>query len=335
MKALAARYYDGRSTTAYEVTAEFASDGPGRLRISLSGPGLESPVECRAVELPAAVPGTVALLDLPGGGSLEIRDGEALRALHGMAGARGALLVAWLESHWGTAIAALAICAAAAWFTVVVLVPRLADRAVARVPWSIDEDIGRAGLEGLDRQFFHPSALTAERRRRVTATFDDVARELGFEHPVRVEFRAGGPLGANAFALPGHLVVVTDELVEIARTDDELRAVYAHELGHVARRHAMRTLLRGSANATLLILLLGDVSTASSLAASVPAALVEAANSREQELEADRVAADWMRSAGVSPSCMQALLRRIESRYGTDGWSYFSSHPPSDRRFRE
>ena len=50
-------------------------------------------------------------------------------------------------------------------------------------------------------------------------------------------FRDGGKtVGANAFALPGGQIVVTDALVQLL-SDAELQAVLAHELSHGAERH--------------------------------------------------------------------------------------------------
>ena len=61
----------------------------------------------------------------------------------------------------------------------------------------------------------------------------------------------------NAFALPGGRILVSDSLAEIL-SDDELAAVFAHEIGHVRLRHGMRAVLLGSAGA-LFALLGGDI----------------------------------------------------------------------------
>ena len=49
---------------------------------------------------------------------------------------------------------------------------------------------------------------------------------------------------ANAFALPGGTVVMTDAIVQAAAdkgiSDDALVGVLAHEIGHVVHRHGMR-----------------------------------------------------------------------------------------------
>ena len=44
----------------------------------------------------------------------------------------------------------------------------------------------------------------------------------------------------NAFALPGGYIVVTDTLLERARSENELAMVLAHEVGHFKLRHHLR-----------------------------------------------------------------------------------------------
>ena len=42
----------------------------------------------------------------------------------------------------------------------------------------------------------------------------------------------------RALALPGGIIVVTDDMVNLAANDPELLAVLAHEMGHLRGRHA-------------------------------------------------------------------------------------------------
>ena len=62
---------------------------------------------------------------------------------------------------------------------------------------------------------------------------------------------------------------MTDELVALAKSDDELLAVLAHEAGHHVHRHGLRGAMEGSAVFLLSGLMLGDA-TGSSLAVSRP-----------------------------------------------------------------
>src|SRR5690606_34691134 len=63
----------------------------------------------------------------------------------------------------------------------------------------------------------------------------------------------------NAFALPGGHVFVLSGLLKSAESTEEVAAVLAHELGHVARRHHVRNAIRELGVVTAFSLLLGDV----------------------------------------------------------------------------
>jgi Zn-dependent protease with chaperone function len=148
-----------------------------------------------------------------------------------------------------------------------------------------------------------------------------------------LEFRTSRAIGPNAFALPGGIIVITDELVALAKSDDELLAVLAHELGHVRLRHTMRRLLESSAVAMLIAGITGDIASTSSLAASAPAVLLQSKFSRDNETEADRFAFDLMRRAGIDPKYFAVLLARLEAKRGPGPFpAFLSSHPPSAER---
>jgi hypothetical protein len=141
--------------------------------------------------------------------------------------------------------------------------------------------------------------------------------------------------GARRQCVYPAIVVLTDGLAKLSRHDDELRAVFAHENGHVQHRHAMRALLSSSRNALLAVAILGDVTSATTLIAGVPVTLAHAANSREFEREADAVARRWMQQAGVPPHRLGDLLQRLAAEHDHGGWNYLSSHPPLVERLQD
>jgi predicted Zn-dependent protease len=143
----------------------------------------------------------------------------------------------------------------------------------------------------------------------------------------------------NAFALPGGIVVVTDEMVQFAKDDDELFAAIAHELGHLQARHAMRLVLQQSGIAVLVTAIAGDAAGMTFLAAAMPAAVLNAGYSREFELEADRYAYGHLKRHGSSPAVLARLFRRLaEDRHAADANDplarYLSSHPALEERAR-
>jgi Zn-dependent protease with chaperone function len=127
--------------------------------------------------------------------------------------------------------------------------------AAEALPHEFDQQLGREALALLDDLVFEPSQLDAPTRTRLTARFDELARATRSKGAVRLRFRASPKIGANALALPSGTVVMTDELVLLARHDEEVVAVLAHELGHVHGRHALRSVLQQSATVMLIALI--------------------------------------------------------------------------------
>ena len=142
-------------------------------------------------------------------------------------------------------------------------------------------------------------------------------------------------MGANAFALPDGTLIVTDQLVALAGSDDEVLAVLLHELGHVRSRHGTRMLLQGSVSALFMAWYFGDVST---LLAMAPTALIQAGYSRDMEREADDFAARMLRRQGLPPALLVDMLDKLAAAHDKGGHSpdsppaWLSSHPDTAER---
>lgn len=335
MSGVAALFYDGRSSATQPVGVELQRDNAGTLQLIIEREGSCVHVPFAECVSDAGVGDAHLRIELPSGESLEITDPAAWSAQlqqHGLQRTDRAL--AQVERRWLTVAMAAVVAVLAGWAMFRFGVPALVERAVVLTPAETDARIGAGGLAVLDKQAFGPSTLPNSRRDELRQAFAAVARDLGMSGRVRLEFRDGKELGANAFALPDGIVVLTDRLAELSRHDDELRAVFAHEIGHVQHRHAMRALLASSLNAVLAVAILGDVTSATTLIAGVPVTLAHAANSREFEREADDVARRWMQLAGVPPNRLGDLLQRLEAEHDRGGWNYLSSHPPLAERLR-
>ncbi|HEX2190014.1 MAG TPA: M48 family metallopeptidase, partial [Longimicrobiaceae bacterium] len=146
----------------------------------------------------------------------------------------------------------------------------------------------------------------------------------------------------NAFALPGGHVYVNRGLIE--RTDNvaELSAVLAHEVGHVAARHGARTLERqlrtGSMSSILYrVILGGEPEILDQTALRMGPALWTASHSRKAEIEADRLAVEYLIDSGVDPrgilSFLNGLLREeAGSTRASPATAWFSTHPMTRER---
>jgi len=332
---IAAKLYDGRTSASRD--AQLLIDGRGSLaRLTILAGGTEAGVQLAGIGIGERVGETNRLLHLPDGGSLEILDNAAFDAALAAAGVstREAPLRR-LESRWTYALAAVLATAVGSLLFFRYGIPALAAHAVRYIPRSVDSYIGADSLAVLDRSAFKPSKLPPDRQAELRRVFAAVAADAGGEGSrYRLELRAGGSVGANAFALPSGIVVLTDQLEQLAHDDDELRGVFAHEVGHLVNRHAMRMLVQTSASALLVVGVFGDVSGVSSLAATAPTVLVNAAYSRDAEREADAFAFRWMSRHGVKPDHLADLLERLAAGHGDTAGGYLASHPDLTERMQ-
>ena len=144
----------------------------------------------------------------------------------------------------------------------------------------------------------------------------------------------------NAFALPGGPIWVHRGVLHAATNESQVAGVLAHEVAHIAQRHAAGQLTKGIM-ANLGLGLLGAVLGNGSGAGAAQAAAGFLTNgiflkfSRDDEREADQVGLQIMRRAGWDGRGMVELfdiLRRESSRDPGSVEVFFSSHPPPQDR---
>jgi Zn-dependent protease with chaperone function len=328
MSVLRAAYFDGKTSQRRDVSLVLSA---GKLKIV--GRDVEAEFDARRVRRSLRVANTPRWLYLPGGGACVTDDNDAVDRMT-RPGGYEKILHRW-ESHPAYAVLSIGLVIATLWLLVTQVVPVAAEAIARRIPVETEAALGRQTLEGMEEFLLQPSQLPEARQAGLRAKFDQMVRAAGAATPYRLEFRASPVIGANAFALPAGIIVMTDGLVKASVDDAEVLGVLAHELGHVHHRHTMRRLLEGSAIVLIIAAVTGDVASASSLAAGAPAALLQMKYSRDNEREADRYAIDMMRAAGLDPRHLAALLKRIEAqapeRFGAVP-DFLSSHPSTEER---
>lgn len=340
---MVADYFDGRSARARRVMVAIRGD-----QLRIVGDGLLLHVPLNEVRWPERQRHGGQVITLAQGGSLHVAPGQDWQALRAATG--GDSLVVRTQQSWrGVGLAAVTLVALllAGWLWGV---PMAARTLVAFVPLEADRLIDRQMSESMESQLFGPSRLAPEEQqalRDALATAVQAAWPEGGAPAYDLRFVDGRKVGANALALPGGTIFLTDQLVALARkpvTDSPypsdaqamLVGVLAHELGHVEKRHGMR--------ATAQVLLIGMAAAAAlgdlnSLLAGVPVVLVQNGYSRDFEREADHESARILRAAGHSPAVMASFFERIRSeRQGGDDEGSnligigLASHPPDAER---
>jgi Zn-dependent protease with chaperone function len=273
---------------------------------------------------------------LPGGELFETADNDAVDAAlraHGRA-PRGSFVDS-LERRWPFALLALVLIAILSVGFVRYGLPAAAAKAAEVTPVAVDRALGQQTLELLDKVLLTDSELGDARRAELATRFSDMVRDLDDGHRYELVLRHSERIGANAFALPSGTVVMTDELVELAKSDDEIVAVLAHEIGHVRGRHALRQLLQASGVAAIATTLLGDVSQLTAVAGAAPA-LLQAKNSRDMEREADSYAKVWLDAHGIPEHSFDDILCRMDASHKGRSRSalnsFFATHPATRER---
>ena len=190
-----------------------------------------------------------------------------------------------------------------------------------------------------------PQSNDARQRGYVQCITNAVVRELppdwqryGWESAV---FADNNP---NAFALPGGKVGVYTGIFTVARNQDQLAGVVAHEIGHVvSHHHAERITRTAGAQGALQIV-------AAILGARYGEGIGNAAmqgggilaqtgfllpGSRVQESEADVVGQQLMARAGFDPRQAVNLWQNMIAAGGSRPPQWLSTHPDPASRLRE
>lgn len=162
----------------------------------------------------------------------------------------------------------------------------------------------------------------------------------------------------NAFALPGGYVYVTRGILAYMENEADLAGVMGHEIGHVTARHGAQRATRqqnaglGVLAATVLGAVLesrgmgGAADLAGQVSQNVAAGYI-ASYSREQELQADQLGAEYLARNHYDPRHMIDVIQvlkdqeqfaadqaRAQGRQPQAGQDWLASHPSNEQRLQ-
>lgn len=161
----------------------------------------------------------------------------------------------------------------------------------------------------------------------------------------------------NAFAIPGGYVYVTRQLMALMNDEAELAGVLGHEVGHVAAQHSKKRQSAATRNTILGVLgavlggaigdnggLLGGLGGLLQNNAMQVAQLATLGFSRSQELEADQLGVQYLRSAGYDTLALSTMLTSLANQTTLDARlsggdarslpAWASTHPDPASRVR-
>lgn len=208
------------------------------------------------------------------------------------------------------------------------LAPRLPFAAEVQLAESLKLDRIAPELLGAPAAPPAPAHVAIQQALQGHARRIQVALQLPAEMPVQLHYVDSDTV--NAFATLGGHVFMFRGLLERLRYEEELDAVLAHEIGHVAHRHMVRQLSRGVMGASVLGLigvrspalnqwLIGDMQQLQMLAYS-----------REAEREADataQLASQRLHGGNQGLVKLFETFAALQAERGVHAPAWLQSHP--------
>lgn len=210
------------------------------------------------------------------------------------------------------------------------LLPFVATKAAGKVPPEIEKQIGDTWFQSLTATYKTDTAKT----RLVQQFYDSL--DFGGDYKMRITV-VNEPV-INAFAVPGGYIVVFDSILGIMDAPEQLAGLLAHEASHIQLKHSTRAIFRELANHLFFNLIIGDYGDLSAIIAQHGDQLAGLSYTRKLELEADDNGLQLMIRAGIPPSGMPDLFRKMKSAAENAGASdvpdFLSTHPSMDERLK-
>lgn len=281
---------------------------------------------------------------LPGGPQLvHIEDGWLFEVACGQDGGNipGPRHDRWLSSleTWHPRLAGVLVVCLLAGFTIWRWgLGLLVSLALALTPHHIVKGIDASQMAIVDRSIARQTRLSDETRDRVSRIFNDLIAKAdaapwgGYQ----LHFRDMPEIGANAFAMPGGTIVITDQLVEQFKQDEDvIAAVLGHEIAHVFEKHGLAQLYRAGSIYLLVTLIVGDAGPILEGLLREGNLLLSLSYSREHEEEADRLGVRTAQEAGYDGTALARFFESLEKEGGVDGPSWMSTHPSNHDRIEK
>jgi len=333
-----AEYYDGISPRAKRVQVEIVN-GHFEFKVLITdtdGIINNQPINVliNDCHVQARLGSGKRLIDLPDGSRLETDFKELERCLPAKPANKFWQGVHYAETHKFVILIAFFGIVLAGAGLLKYGVPVIAKYAALAIPASMERNLGKQTLDTLDHEklgYFEATQIPHEKQKDIKAALAAMCAKTNNCPEYQLNFRKSFVIGANAFALPGGYMIITDELIDLAKNNDEIIAVLAHELGHVKGRHALRQTLQGTVSGLIIIAITGDVS---SIASGLPAVMMNMSYSRDLETEADAYSLQSLKAACIPTKTFATLLMKLKKRHGGDGSvpEMISSHPDTKAR---
>ncbi len=215
MSAVAATFFDGRSSRAHLVQVSTALLDAGGSVLLIRAGDWERNELLSGIRVTPRVAGIHRTLVLRDGGQLQVEDNNAVDAWFPNRD-RTAAWIDRLERHSVAVAASLLVTVASIVFVIFFGIPYAAEKIAAHIPDSVAREMGEQTVTLLNRFGLENSKLPQKRRDELQAVFTKYVADL--PDPKHYQLRFMDAKQPNAFALPGGIIVVTDEMVRLIDT---------------------------------------------------------------------------------------------------------------------
>ncbi|WP_017217624.1 M48 family metallopeptidase [Pseudoalteromonas sp. NJ631] len=213
-------------------------------------------------------------------------------------------------------------------------VPYFAEEISASLPKQIYQIIDEGSLNELDNSEFSESKLSEIKQQETRALFVSLlGANASSEREFKLELRQWKDK-ANAMALANGSIVITDNMVELASTQQELSAVLLHEIGHVEHNHVMESLVSSSIVFVSSSVVLGDISALSDLMMQGAMLGINQNYSQHAELEADLYAHNKLITLYGNSIAMISIFEKL-AKESDEQHSWLSTHPSFEQRIEQ
>ncbi|MEO0338329.1 MAG: M48 family metallopeptidase [Bacteroidota bacterium] len=208
--------------------------------------------------------------------------------------------------------------------------PYVGEQAVKLLPKSFEEEYGARAYETISTF----TDIDEEKSELLMDFYDAVG--YSSDYNIRIDYADEGV--KNAFAVPGGQMVFYRGLIEEMESWEALAAVMGHELAHVNKRHSFKAVARTLSNFMIISVLTGDVGGVSSVFLENAHTFSEMAYSRSHEKEADLVGLQYMTEQQIDPKGMIELFEillsehEIEHEETSKVIEFMSTHPLTQKR---
>jgi Zn-dependent protease with chaperone function len=214
------------------------------------------------------------------------------------------------------------------------LLSQLSSLVTFIIPYSLEKKLGDVVLTDMSDEF--KPCDDKEAVANLQKITDRLYNSLNNKE-IKPEIHLFKSYSPNAFSLPGGKIAVLSEFLADAKSENEIAAVLAHEMGHMVKRDSLEAFVE-SQGLNLIAGMIGSSGAYGGVAEF--ASLMQAMNySRKKEFAADEFGAKLLTKAGYSPKGLSSFLYRMDKQDGVMSEvmkhvEFLSTHPDTKERIK-